>query len=156
MTAEPGSFQKFSVLLGRLGLAAAAALAVIFAPLPGPAAAPVERVFHVQAERFAYAPAVLQVNPGDRVIIELEALDVVHGLEVDGYAVEATAEPGQIARISFTADQSGAFRFRCTVSCGNMHPFMIGKLQVGTNDLFLRAVGLALVALAAGLVSIWK
>lgn len=147
--------QKYAALLARLGLAAAA-LAVIFAPLPGSAAAPVERVFHVQAERFAYTPAVIQVNPGDRVILSLEALDVVHGLAVDGYDVQITAEPGRSARISFTADRTGSFRFRCSVSCGNLHPFMIGKLQVGTNSLFLRSIGLAFVALAAGLVSIWK
>ena len=36
------------------------------------------------------------------------------------------------------------------MTCGNMHPFMIGKLQVGQNDLFWRAVLLAGLALIAG------
>ena len=29
-----------------------------------------------------------------------------------------------------------------------MHPFMIGKLNVGTNDLLLRSMGLSLLAVA--------
>jgi heme/copper-type cytochrome/quinol oxidase subunit 2 len=122
----------------------------LWAPFPQPEPEVVEHVFHLTASQFAYSPAVLRVNPGDRVTIELASSDVVHGLAVDGYEIELAADPGQPARISFIADKPGTYRFRCPVNCGNMHPFMIGKLQVGPDTLYWRAAGLALLALAAG------
>ena len=54
----------------------AAALLVAIAPLPHSAAAPAERLFRVEAGDFAYTPAVLQVNPGDKVTVELVSTDV--------------------------------------------------------------------------------
>lgn len=132
------------------GLWLAVAALILFAPLPLPTGAPQERVLKVQASQYRFEPGSLQVNPGDRVTIELESQDVVHGLSLDGYGVQVTAAPGQTARLSFTADKAGVYRFRCPVACGNMHPFMIGKLQVGPNTTLLRAAGLALLAAAGG------
>jgi len=129
------------------------ALAVIFLPVPAGAAAPTERTFRIDARRFEYSPAVLRVNPGDQVTIELVALDVVHGLSIDGYDLQTAADPGKTASISFTADRSGTFRFHCTVTCGNMHPFMTGKLEVGQNTFIWRAIALVGLALFAG---VWK
>jgi heme/copper-type cytochrome/quinol oxidase subunit 2 len=125
-------------------------LLVLFLPIPVKATTPIERTFRIQASRFEYSPAVLTANPGDQVTIELLATDVVHGLSIDGYDLETTADPGQTARLTFIADRQGSFRFRCTVTCGNMHPFMIGKLRVGQNNLFWRAVLLAGIALLVG------
>jgi heme/copper-type cytochrome/quinol oxidase subunit 2 len=127
------------------------ALIVLFTPFPASATTPSDRTFHIQASRLEYTPAVLSVNPGDRVTIELTATDVVHGLSIDGYNVATTADPGQTARLTFVADRQGSFRLRCTVTCGNMHPFMIGKLEVGQNRLFWRAIALAGLALVAGI-----
>ena len=148
---KPISWRQWLLLAGL-------ALAVMLIPLPAAAAAPTERVIHIDASRFAYSPSILSVNPGDRVTIELLATDVVHGLSIDGYKLETTSDPGQTARLTFVADRQGTFRFRCTVTCGNLHPFMIGKLQVGQNGLLWRGallVGLALIAgvLIAALVS---
>ncbi len=126
-----------------------AALLVIFLPVTV-SAAPVERTFRVEANEFAYAPAELRVNPGDRVTIELVAKDVAHGLIIDGYPVDLHAEPGQTARVTFVAGQAGSFKIRCSIACGNLHPFMTGKLIVGPNLLLLRAAGLALLAFAFG------
>ena len=125
-------------------------LLVLFFPLPVGAAAPSERTFHINARRFEYDPAILKVNPGNWVTIELEATDVVHGLVIDGYNLETTADPGETARITFLADKQGTFRFRCTVTCGNMHPFMTGKLAVGQNTYLWRAVALTGLVFAAG------
>src|SRR3972149_9925476 len=121
-------------------------LAVAFFPMPAQATSPTERVIRVEAGRFAYSPSQISVNPGDRVTIELVSTDVVHGLYVDGYGVSVEADPGQTARLTFTADQPGSFRFRCNVTCGAMHPFMIGKLNVGWNLVLFRSIGLALFA----------
>ena len=124
-----------------------AALLVAFMPLPASATNPKERVFRVEAGDFAYTPAVLNVNPGDRVTIELISTDVVHGLYVDNYDLSVTADPGQPATLSFIANKSGTFRLRCSVTCGALHPFMLGKLQVGRKILFWRGIGLSLLAL---------
>ena len=139
------------LLVWRWVTLAGLALLALLLPFPANATAPIERTFRMEASRFEYNPAVLLVNPGDRVTIELLATDVVHGLSIDGYNLETTADPGQTARLTFTADQQGSFRFRCTVTCGNLHPFMIGKLQVGQNNLLWRAVLLAGLALIAGI-----
>ena len=123
-----------------------AGLAVAFAPLPVPVIAPQERNFRIDARRFAYSPSELVVNPGDSVTIQLVSTDVVHGLYIDGYDLSMKADPGQTATMTFTADKRGSFRFRCNVTCGAMHPFMIGKLTVGKNEWLMRSAGLVLVA----------
>lgn len=126
-------------------------LAIVFVPVPHGSAAPVERTYRIEASRFAYAPAVLTANPGDRVTLELTATDVVHGLSLDGYNLEVSADPGQTARLTFVADRQGSFRFRCTVTCGNLHPFMIGKIEVGQNPLLWRGIALMGLAVIAGM-----
>lgn len=132
------------------------ALLIMVLPMPVTATTPVERTFQIEASQFTYSPAVLSVNPGDRVTIELLATDVVHGLSIDGYKLEITSDPGQTARLTFVADRQGSFRFRCTVTCGNLHPFMIGKLQVGQNELLWRGALLAGLALIAGVWGVRK
>lgn len=121
-----------------------AGLVVAFAPLPVYLSPPVERTFRVEASQYAYSPAEISVNPGDTVTIELVSTDVVHGLYVDGYGVSVKADPGRTATLTFVADKAGAFRLRCNVTCGAMHPFMVGKLNVGSNDWLYRSMALAI------------
>ncbi len=127
-------------------LIALAALVVAFAPFPAVRTpGPTTRVFRINASQFSYSPSVLSVNPGDTVTIELVSTDVVHGLYVDGYGVSVEADPGQTKSLTFVADRPGSFRFRCNVTCGALHPFMIGKLRVGENTMLIRSVGFLLV-----------
>ena len=131
-----------------------AGLAVAFAPLPVSPIAPQERTFRIDARQFAYSPSELKVNTGDTVNIQLVSTDVVHGLYVDGYDISIEADPGQTRTLSFVADKPGSFRFRCNVTCGAMHPFMIGKLTVGRNNWLFRSLGLATLAVFGALISI--
>jgi len=126
-----------------------AALMVAFVPLPRVQATPSEHTFRIEAHSFEFSPAEIAVNKGDRVTIELTSLDVVHGIYLDGYGLHVEADPGQTETLTFTADRAGTFRFRCSVTCGDLHPFMIGKLHVGVNLLFWRGVGLAVLAIIA-------
>lgn len=123
-----------------------AGLAVAFAPLPVRSTAPRERTVRIEARQFAYSPSEIKVNPGDTVNIELVSADVVHGIYIDGYEVAVEADPGQSRTLRFVADRPGSFRFRCNVTCGAMHPFMIGKLTVGANDWLIRSFGLLALA----------
>jgi len=126
------------------------ALIISVTPIPVAATSPVKRTIQVNASSFAYDPAIIKVNRGDQITLEFVSTDVVHGLYIDGYELEVIADPGQTSRLTFIATQGGTFRFRCSVTCGDLHPFMIGKLRVGENSLMWRAAGLALVSVLAG------
>ena len=131
------------------------ALAVLVAPLPGAGGA-ATREIALDATQFEFAPGRVRVNQGDRVVITLTASDVVHGFYLDGYGLEQRVEPGIAEQIAFTADRPGKFRFRCAVSCGPLHPFMIGELIVERNTPYWRAIGVVLVAAASMLVYLWQ
>ncbi len=132
-------------------LAVLAAIAVLDVPVPLTLAAPQERHVSIEASQFQYTPSVINVNPGDRVTIDLTSNDVVHGLYVDDYGLNITADPGQTTRLTFVADKAGTFALRCSSPCGPVHPFMAGKLNVGPNWLLWRAMGVASIAAFAGL-----
>lgn len=125
---------------------------VLVLPLPAQGAAPQERHLTVNARSFAYEPGTIRVNHGDTVVIRLESSDVVHGLYVDGYGVWTAAEPGRPGELRFVADRTGAFPMRCQVACGNLHPFMIGKLVVGPNLTWARATVAALITAVGAVV----
>jgi heme/copper-type cytochrome/quinol oxidase subunit 2 len=129
----------------------ALALLVWLTPLPV-SATPVTHEITMTANQFAFDPPVLRVNQGDRVRLTLQASDVVHGFYLDGYDLQQRVEPGITQEIEFVADRAGKFRYRCSVSCGTLHPFMIGELVVGPNLPFIRTVGLLLVAVAGTLI----
>ncbi|HLO15462.1 MAG TPA: cupredoxin domain-containing protein [Anaerolineales bacterium] len=124
-----------------------------FVPLPVQRMAAQERTFRIEARQFAYSPSELSVNSGDIVTIQFVSMDVVHGLYVDGYDISVEADPGQTKTLTFIASRPGSFRFRCNVTCGAMHPFMIGKLTVGTNHWLYRSIGLAALAIVGVIVS---
>jgi heme/copper-type cytochrome/quinol oxidase subunit 2 len=107
------------------------------------------RQIALDASQFAFSPGRLEIHQGDRVTITLTASDVVHGFYLDGYGLETRVVPGISQQIVFTADQPGKFRFRCAVSCGPLHPFMIGELIVTPNNPFWKAAGLVVLTLAA-------
>ena len=138
------------------GITLTLVLVALLAPLPVTGAAPQERHLTVTARSFAFEPGTVRVNRGDTVIIDLESTDVVHGLYLDGYEISTQAEPGQPGELRFVADRDSAFHFRCAVPCGNLHPFMIGKLVVEPNLTWLRAVAASLLATAGALVVFWR
>ncbi len=121
---------------------------------------PHERTFTVTAHKYAYEPSVLQVNRGDRVHIRLQAADVTHGFYLEGYDLDTKARPGDttflmrrpseggdykaVQEISFVASRSGKFHYRCSQTCGYMHPFMQGELIVSPNYLYSTSVGMTL------------
>jgi len=135
---------KVSLLIGLV-------IAILSIPIPHSPANPTHQTIRIEASAFKFSPAEIHLNAGDELTIELVSTDVVHGLSIDGYAFELKAEPGQPARGTLVANRSGVFRFRCSVPCGNLHPFMIGKIHVGPNDLLLRGVLLSLLGIFSAL-----
>ena len=129
-------------------------LLIFFAPLPLSEFAPADRHIRIEASMFQFSPAEVKINPGDRVTVELASTDVVHSFSLDGYNFELKADPGQSITGAFVADKPGVFRFRCSVACGNLHPFMIGKLQIGPNILLIRGMAFVLSSILAAITPI--
>ncbi len=107
---------------------------------------PQTRTITLDARQFEFAPHRIHINKGDRVIIQFTASDVVHGFYLDGYGIQERVEPGITKQIEFVAEHTGKFRYRCSVSCGSLHPFMIGELVVGPNEPFWRAIAFVIVS----------
>ncbi len=111
-------------------------------------AAPRDREITLRARQYAFDPSIIRVNKGDRVTLHLVSLDVSHGLYIDGYDITLHAEPregaGEEATVTFVADRPGTFRMRCADTCGPLHPYMIGKIEVGPDLPFVGASAAAL------------
>lgn len=129
-------------------------LAAIFFPLPWSAPAQA-RTIDVNAREFAFEPATLEVHQGDTVTIHFESLDAEHGLFIDGYDVDLHAEPGKSAQVTFAADKAGQFKIRCSVTCGVLHPFMIGEMQVDPDWPLVRAVAATLIVTVGAVAFFW-
>jgi heme/copper-type cytochrome/quinol oxidase subunit 2 len=143
----------------RLKIAACAVLgllAAILLPIPAPMLAAQTHTISLNARAYAFEPGALTVQRGDTVTLHLEAADTVHGLSLDGYDVHLIAEPGKSAAATFVADKEGKFKFRCSVACGALHPFMIGELNVTPNLPFARALLITLVAVIGAAAFFWK
>lgn len=130
-------------------------LVALFMPFPIIAPAPQARRIEINARQFAYEPATLKVQRGDTLTFHLESLDAAHGLFVDGYAVNLQAEPGKSAEVTFVADKEGTFKFRCSVSCGTLHPFMIGELNVAPNEPRVRVLLVTLLVAVGATMYFW-
>lgn len=121
---------------------------------------PQERVFSIEARKYAYDPAIIRVNRGDKVVLKLRSKDVTHGFFLEGYDIDAkiraqypnfwVRHPSKhddyapVEEISFIADKPGKFRYRCSVTCGSFHPFMQGEFIVEPNFAYLVSIGAAL------------
>lgn len=106
------------------------------------------------AQKYGYSPSRIVVNKGDTVVLKPTSKDVTHGFLLDGYPVEFIIKQqginylkytweddegkrqtdwDKVSEIEFVADKAGKFTFRCTQTCGNLHPFMTGELIVRPN-----------------------
>lgn len=105
-----------------------------------------ERFFEIKAKKFFYTPNIIEVNKGDLVRVRLISEDVHHGFYVDGYGISTSAHPGQDGSLKWTADKPGRFCFRCSVTCGEFHPYMVGYLVVKPNSRYNLFAGAIIIA----------
>ena len=127
--------------------------------IPNPSGRGQRRDVHILAQQYAYTPHRIVVDQGDEVHIYLASMDVVHGFYLEGHDVEAVIYPGRLQfnlrhpstekryrpaeEIVFVAARPGKFRYRCSVTCGTLHPFMLGEMIVRPNYAFLAGSGAA-------------
>lgn len=118
------------------------------------------RNFYIKARQYAYDPPRIIVNKGDEIHIRLASLDVVHGFFLERHDIEALIEPGklkfklrhpsekkdfiEVEELVFKAAHAGKFRYRCSHTCGTLHPFMQGELIVRPNYPYLVGLGSAI------------
>lgn len=145
------------------------ALGFLLAPATEP---PQERAFTIAAAQYAYDPPVIRVNRGDTLRLRFASQDVIHGFYLEGHDLDVKitpmqthvelrrpSRPGQVEQMEeviLTTVREGKFRFRCSETCGTVHPFMLGELIVGPNRLLPSSLGLVLGLLVGGLVlAVW-
>lgn len=94
------------------------------------------RTIEIMAERFSYTPNTIRVKKGEKVNIKMRSKDVTHGFFLDGYGIEFTVAPGETRTVLLKATKTGRFTFRCSKTCGELHPYMVGYLKVTPNTRF--------------------
>jgi heme/copper-type cytochrome/quinol oxidase subunit 2 len=108
--------------------------------------------FHIKLSRYSYSPSVIRVKQGDSVRLLLEGMDLEHGFYIDGYDLDVKVRHAELKTLEFVADKPGAFKIRCSVVCGPLHPFMTGKLVVEPNLPFWTAIALSFITPFAALI----
>ena len=118
----------------------------------------------LESKKYGYSPSRIIVNKGDKIVLKPTSLDATHGFLLDGYPVEFIMRKGatflkytwedddgklqadwdRVTEVEFVADKPGKFTFRCTQTCGNLHPFMTGELIVKPNTSYYLFISLSI------------
>ena len=88
------------------------------------------RVFEVDAKNWEFVPNRIEVSFGDRVQINVKAVDVAHGFSIRELGINKQMEAYETGQVKFVADKRGVFEFGCSVYCGRGHGDMKGTLIV--------------------------
>lgn len=86
--------------------------------------------FDMTARNWEFEPERIEVNKGDKVILNIESVDAKHGIAIPDYGINKELPVGKEVTIEFTANKEGTFPFACSVPCGRGHHSMDGKLVV--------------------------
>lgn len=71
------------------------------------------------------------VNKGDTVVIRVNSADTTHSFSIPDLNIDAGIfKAGFPAEVTFVADKSGSYMFRCREFCGPGHPALFARLVV--------------------------
>jgi cytochrome c oxidase subunit II len=82
------------------------------------------------AMKFDYIPDTITVKKGKPVVLELIALDRVHGFTVPGLGLRTDITPGPPIILRFTPGKAGVYNLHCDNFCGDGHEGMTGQIIV--------------------------
>ncbi len=82
------------------------------------------------AMKFDYLPDTVTVKKGRPVVLELSALDRIHGFDVPGLGLETDIPPGAPTILRFTPEKAGTYNLHCDNFCGDGHEGMVGRIIV--------------------------
>lgn len=89
-----------------------------------------KREFTVDAKKFAFTPARVEVEQGDVVRVTLVTADIPHSFTIDDYRIAKRGEPGKPVTFEFLADRAGTFKFYCNLTIDDGCRKMAGELIV--------------------------
>ncbi|HET9644455.1 MAG TPA: cupredoxin domain-containing protein [Burkholderiaceae bacterium] len=88
------------------------------------------RVVRIVARRFRYEPAEVVLRAGEAVVIEVQSLDFMHGMNIPDLHLRFDLPPGQVTRFRLQPMQPGSIDFVCDNFCGEGHEEMHGRFIV--------------------------
>jgi heme/copper-type cytochrome/quinol oxidase subunit 2 len=88
------------------------------------------KTFKITAKKYEFIPGTIEVNQGDKVVLQVTAVDTDHGLGIRALNINHELPRGKTVTIEFVADKKGEFTIKCTKFCGWRHSSMTGKLIV--------------------------
>jgi cytochrome c oxidase subunit II len=108
---------------------------------------PAVQMIEMSGDKYAFSPAEIHVKKGTRVQLKLHSVDKEHGIKIDAFAEGAKKDgppglrfdgkndTGKVVKgadgtLEFVAEQTGTYRFECSIFCGLGHGRMKGKITV--------------------------
>ena len=88
------------------------------------------RVIPLVARRYRYEPAEIALKAGEAVVIEIRALDFVHGMNIPDLGQRLDLLPGLVTRLELQPKEPGVIDFLCDNFCGEGHEEMHGRFVV--------------------------
>lgn len=88
------------------------------------------RVVRLTARRFAYQPSEIELKVGERVLVEITAIDFMHGMNLPDLGRRLDLVPGRITRLMLQPQAPGIIEFVCDNFCGEGHEDMHGRFVV--------------------------
>jgi cytochrome c oxidase subunit 2 len=116
--------RRRSVLRGALAAAGTAFLGARVARGAEP------RIIRLTARRFVYEPAEVTLKVGERVVVEINSLDFVHGMNIPDLGKRLDLVPGRITKLELQPTKAGVIDFVCDNFCGDGHEEMHGRFVV--------------------------
>jgi nitrous-oxide reductase len=93
---------------------------------------------YMDVVRSWFTPDMFTVPQGWTVQMQMtsqeQALDITHGLALEGYDVVASLDPGEIKDLEFVADKDGVHWYYCIWFCSELHMEMRGRMIVIPQD----------------------
>jgi cytochrome c oxidase subunit 2 len=89
-----------------------------------------KRQVTIDAKKYAFSPAKIEVFEGDVVELTFVPSDIPHRFTVDAYKIAKRAEPGKAVTFEFLCDKPGSFRFYCNLTADDGCRRMSGELIV--------------------------
>jgi cytochrome c oxidase subunit II len=89
-----------------------------------------EQQVSMMAMKFDYWPSTITVKKGKPVVLELSALDRIHGFAIPGLGLRTDITPGPPIILHFTPEKAGVYALHCDNFCGDGHEDMVGQIVV--------------------------
>ena len=114
-----------SILRGALAAAGAMLVGATVAQV-----APAPRVIKMTARRFAYEPNEIPLKVGEPVVVEINSIDFIHGMNLPDLGKRLDLVPGRLTRLELQPSAPGVIDFLCDNFCGEGHEGMNGRFVV--------------------------